>query len=250
MSTYTSFIKLTTISADDMNNNFNHCFAGDWLPLSGATLTTDTTETLDMGSQTDAWNTLYCNNLNIDGEITKAFNLIAEVTLSATASAIEFDGLNGDKDEVYLIVGRIKATTGMATVSLFINEDSNTSNYGRQYLTAQSSAASAFRDTSFNGMSMTYIDGGLTTTSKNAFFSVVLYSKAGNERLGIVESQYRSEGTFVGDTTLIGVIWNNTASTVTTLKFSGSASFEADTNIQIWAKTTTITARSITITET
>jgi len=250
MSTYTSFIKLTTISADDMNNNFNHCFAGDWLPLSGASLTTDTTETLDMGSQTDSWNTLYCNNLNIDGEIKQAFNLIAEVTLSSTVSAIEFTNLDGDKDETWLlnIYTVLSATSTSMQIKMVFNGDSGT-NYCYQQINAQGASLSASRNIRDN-FEVGYTPA--TTTARRMICEGVMYSKTGNERLMISENMTVEESSsYVNILQLFGHIWNNTSSTITSIKiYTDENNFCTNTNIQIWAKTTTITARSITITET
>ena len=260
MSTYTSFIKLTTISADDMNNNFNHCFAGDWLPLSGATLTTDTTETLDIGSQTDAWNTLYCNNLNIDGEVSQCFNMIAEVTLSAPASDIEFSGLNGDQDEVYIINTRIHAntTTSYILYSYLFNGDSG-ANYGMQYIIGSDNTTIAVRlsGNPLNGfMGWNGASGYLTVTAIESYSEMMLYAKTGNERVSISNVLEYGGGTYCGDMMNSGCIWNNTSDTITSIKItavSPSATgdeFGVGTNIQIWAKVSTITSRSITITET
>lgn len=249
MSSYTSFIKLTTISADEMNNNFNHCFSGDWLPLSGATLTTDTTETLDMGSQTDAWNNLYCNNLNIDGEIKNAFNLIAEVTLSSTVSAIEFTNLDGDKDETWLINSYfvLEATTASSNIGYQINGDS-AANYGLQKIDGINGSVSSSRFD--NGTRLVIGRSVGTSASKICYSDAVVYCKSGNDRLSLAQYQTNELGSYVYNTTVIGGIWNNTTDTITNLQIIPYTNLLAGTNIQIWAKTTTITSRSITITET
>jgi hypothetical protein len=248
MSSYTSFIKSTTISADEMNNNFNYIGAGHWIPMSGATLTTDTTETLDIGSQFNRWDTLYVNNLNLDGEISQSFNLIAEVTLNDTSSSIEFDNLNGDQDEVYILRTKIVSDgSGDSDLQMALNNDSS-SNYGYQFLQGIDGAVSAARS-SRAYMLVATAETSISTTTKNSYSEMILYAKTGNERLSLSQVLRSGGGTYIYGHSIWGQVWNDTSNTITSIKLSfPGGKLTTNTNIQLWAKVSTITARDITIT--
>ena len=233
---FTTFTKNTTISAAEITGNFDHIGAGDMLPRGGTSLS-PTTGVYNIGSDSFKWNDVFATNINITGELSQCINLIAETTLSVTASNIEFTGLNGDTDVIYLIRAYIVATTTALEIYAIFNNDSATASYGWQYLIGYGTAVGAGRFTTWDGISLTYT-GSDTTTSNLAYSESIIYAKTGNERLVIVESIDMCDATYIGRIVVKGAIWNNTTSTITSLKIlnSGGVNFAAGTNIQLWAK--------------
>ena len=233
---FTTFTKNTTISAAEITGNFDHIGAGDMLPRGGTSLS-PTTGVYNIGSDSFKWNDVFATNINITGELSQCINLIAETTLSVTASNIEFTGLNGDTDVIYLIRAYIVATTTALEIYAIFNNDSATASYGWQYLIGYGTAVGAGRFTTWDGISLTYT-GPDTTTSNLAYSESIIYAKTGNERLVIVESIDMCDATYIGRIVFKGAIWNNTTSTITSLKIlnSGGVNFAAGTNIQLWAK--------------
>jgi len=237
-----SLTNLTTVKSLDMRDNFDVIGAGSRLPMSSEGVAfANTTGVYDIGSSAFRWNNIFATNLDVTGDITTDNGslevLIAETTLSVTASNIEFTGLNGDTDVIYLIRAYIVATTTALEIYAIFNNDSATANYGWQYLIGYGSAVGAGRFTTWDGISLTYT-GSDTTTSNLAYSESIIYAKTGNERLVIVESIDMCDATYIGRIVVKGAIWNNTTSTITSLKIlnSGGVNFAAGTNIQLWAK--------------
>jgi len=94
MATFTSFKFDTTITAAQMNENFQAVAGGNWLPLGGAQLE-PTGSMYDIGAQGKKWKNVYCNDLHVLGnDSSNCWNVIASVTLSSTALSIDFSGLH------------------------------------------------------------------------------------------------------------------------------------------------------------
>ena len=236
-----SLTNLTTVKSLDMRDNFDVIGAGSRLPMSSEGVAfANTTGVYDIGSSAFRWNNIFATNLDVTGDITTDNGslevLIAETTLSVTASNIEFTGLNGDTDVIYLIRAYIVATTTALEIYAIFNNDSATANYGWQYLIGYGSAVGAGRFTTWDGISLTYT-GSHTTTSNLAYSESIIYAKTGNERLTIDKHSWGG-GTLISDIALYGGIWNNTTSTITSIKIYGSAvnAMGAGTNIQLWAR--------------
>ena len=237
-----SLTNLTTVKSLDMRDNFDVIGAGSRLPMSpeGAAFA-NTTGVYDIGSSAYRWNDIFATNLDITGSITTDNGslevLIAETTLSATASNIEFTGLNGDTDVIYFLRAFIHAatTTNYIVYGLIFNGDSAT-NYGIQTLAGRNVTPSAIRGTGQNYIEYN-ITGYDTTTSIEAWNEMIIYAKTGNERLTIDKHSWGG-GTLISDIALYGGIWNNTTSTITSIKIYGSAvnAMGAGTNIQLWAR--------------
>ena len=92
---YTLLEKGHTVSATDFDNNYKHVGQGHLLPHGGSLLE-ETTGVYDLGSDAYKWNDVHVQNLEIQsgGEVQHCMNLIAETTLTTTATSIEFTGLN------------------------------------------------------------------------------------------------------------------------------------------------------------
>jgi hypothetical protein len=225
---FTIVYKGQTISATDFNDNFYHIAQGNLLPCGGNSLVA-TTGVYDLGSVSYNWNNVHVQNVNLNGELQGAMNLISEVTLTTTSTVIEFTGLNGETDELYEIICNIKGYA-TSTVWMFPNSDSQTNNYGIHYIRGRSTVIDSLRDTSFTGLwiGLSMYD---TSTSKNTKSNSIIYSNSINKT--ILTKMADSVGdTYIRSNPTIGQVWNNSA-ILTSLKFTGY--FDPGTNIQLWA---------------
>ena len=224
---FTIFYPDTTVSAADMNANFQHIGNGNWLPRGGSSLDA-TTGVYDLGSASYPWNNVYVHTLNVSGySNTNSWNMVSSVTLSSTATSVEFTGLSGD---VLRITGNFifssPGTTG-TDYYLYFNGNSST-NYGETGRVNLSGTLYAVKDTSTAGIAFYAYTGGSSS------FEFLLYSKPGFERMLLTKySRLRSTGVVLGDFQT-AMIWNNTSATITSLKFSGPCSLDPGTAIQVW----------------
>jgi hypothetical protein len=240
---YYPFSEGSLTIAEQMMSNYYHIADGSQYPYSvsannGFTLAS---ATYNLGASTSAFQDAHCVSLHISDSVASSdksiWYLIAEETLTDTATSITFSltsGFDGDSCEEYRIFSKFVANTD--TMYCIINGDS-AANYGFQRLTGQSSAAGAFRDTSENKIIVGDVNVN-TGTAKISYSELLLYSKVGNERLGFSNFGALMTGDYVRFIALRGVIWNNTADTITTFKFytSSGAPLLTGTNIQIWGR--------------
>lgn len=231
---WTEFIRYTTISAVEINDNFSLYAEGDKLPRNGSSMDT-TDSTLNLGSITYNWNTLYTNEINIKEELGSVINLMAEVTLSATASEIEFTGLNGNEDDFYIILASFLTDKTGSSCRLVINQDSGT-NYLGQYIigTHTTLSVTALRQTE-SSIYVGYNNRGFTYGS---MFSEIFLNVNSNYPRTI---QLKSSGEMNSSKCIFTYqshVWGNASDTITTLTFYGDVAnmFCAGTNIQIWGR--------------
>jgi hypothetical protein len=225
---FTIVYKGQTISAADFNDNFYHIAQGDFLPRGGNSLEA-TTGVYDLGSVSYKWNNVHVQNVNLNGELQGAMNLISEVTLTTTSTVIEFTGLNGETDQIYeIIVNGIAYATG--TSRLYLNSDSTANNYGYQYIFIKDVSISAQRLSTISGIGiLTNVYDTITAGyGKN---KIICY--ANNTIKLLLSDRNDSVGdTYIRDMYKLSWVWNNSA-TLTSLKFTGH--FDPGTNIQLWA---------------
>lgn len=221
-----------TADATDINANFYHVAQGSRLPMGGNSLEA-TDSVYDLGSSIATWNNLFCENIYINNTITTVdkslWVLEAEVTLSATASSIEFTGLNGDNDSEYRIIGLLKPI-GANDIRFYLNSDSATNNYGQQVITGVSTAVVATRSTSITGFGF---GGG---SSQTIFINVNI--KANNLIKMVLYSLLNLESsTTVSSISDAAAVWNNSA-TLTSMKLLCTTlnNFNPTTNIQLWKR--------------
>jgi hypothetical protein len=213
----------TTASADEVNDNFYALFQGDRLPMTitaGGTLTAASAAG-NIGSATYPWNNLYCGNIYVNSlSVTTPymFSLKAQVTCTTTTSAISFTGLNGDSAEIIKIDANMP-DHGMGYIKIFyINGDSAT-NYYQQNLQYYTSSIG------------TSVIGTTTGINVQSGF-ITIYSKTGKERIVLYDVSWVE----TTNTALhAAAIWNNTASTLTSLKFTGADEYSTGTTFKIWA---------------
>ena len=226
---FTIFYPDTTVSAADMNANFQHIGNGNWLPRGGSSLDA-TTGVYDLGSASYPWNNVYIHTLNVSGySNTNSWNMVSSVTLSSTATSIEFTGLSGD---VLRITGNIlfsspgTLTTG-ADYFFYFNGDSGT-NYGETGRYNATGTLYLAKDTSTAGFAL----GAYTLGSSS--FEYMLYSRTGGERMALAKYCLVRQNGEINIDFQTALIWNNTSATITSFKFSGSFPFDPGTAIQVW----------------
>jgi hypothetical protein len=227
---YTLLEKYHTGSATDLNNDYYHVGQGSLAPRGNASLEL-TTGVYNLGSSAASWNNAYINTINLgSGTVNRCMNMIAEVTLTATASSIEFTGLNGETDVIYEINCDI---VGYASVGVYcyINGDSVTNNYGYQRIQINNTTYNPSRVLSNTGIYLNYLIVG-TTTAKYGKVNLIMYA---NNLLKLVLSKsiFSVGQTYVDELQIFGQVWNNSA-TLTSMKFTGS--FDPGTHIELWAK--------------
>ena len=228
---YTLLEKGHTVSATDFDNNFKHVGQGDLLPRGGTLLET-TDGAYDLGSDSYKWNNVHVQNLEIQsgGEVQHCMNLIAETTLTATASSIEFTGLNGETDEIYEIICNIKGyATG--TMWMYLNSDSQANNYGFQQYYAYGISIGVSRNLSVTAVRIGFV-GYDTTTSLYNKNKMIIYAN-NSIKLFLGEINNNIGDTYIYSCQKWASVWNNSG-TLTSMKFTGS--FDPDTNVQIWSK--------------
>lgn len=240
---FTSFVNSTTTDADDMNENFYFVAQGDRQPftLTAAGSLTAVDATYDLGTSATTWKTVYAQNLNLVS-VTSAnqalWFLLSETTLADTAASIEVTGLNGDVDVEFMILfrGISHATNSAATPRMILEGDSGTT-YGWQLVDGAAGVVSASRATSITSWEYGTVGVPTTTVIGMGFNKSILYAKTGNERTMLNMELRSARGAFVSAVTNRAMIWNNTASTITTIKiFSSTNNFGTNTNLQIWAR--------------
>jgi hypothetical protein len=229
---FTILVNGNPTDASEVNNNFYHVAQGSRLPMGGVSLAA-TTLAYDLGTATAYWNNLFVNNIYANS-ITTAnkilWTLVSEVTLTATASSIEFTGLNGDNDKEYRIIGIFKDAVDL--INCYINGDSATANYGYQYIYGENTVINAARVTSHGGF---YFSGGDGSTGKTCFSDGILQGKTNIPKMFIVSAALHIISTTVYTVVLYDQNYNNIINTITSLKF-GIANMSPNTNIQLWKR--------------
>lgn len=219
------------ISSTETNDNFQFIADGNLLPRTGDSLAANDA-TNDLGTSVFTWQDIHVQNIDVQGSITSTWKMIAETTLSALASKVEFTGLSGDTDEIYNIqIKGVKSTAGTYTGRIHFNGDTANS-YGLQFIRANGGAVDSARSITRNGIDI-IINRGSSTSQGEAW----IYAKSGNERT--VLNTYNDAGilTSILSIKVEGNIWNNTTDEMTTMAIQTTAgSMGTGTNIQIWAK--------------
>ncbi len=236
---YTIITKGTTISAEELNNNFDFLGAGDLMPRTGNSLTADVAGTSNLGDDSYRFKTVYCNDIDMTGEFSKAFNLIAEETVDGTVTTISFSGLSGDTDEVYIVCCHAKISAPAASFRTYLsfNQDTGT-NYGYQLIAGRDAAMNKARTTTSEGIQTNFHYTGITTSAQVSHSDSIIYAKSGHERTSLTDGGENMASDYIERVTLLGNIWNNTADEVTSIVLwnSGGQRFHTGTNVQLWAK--------------
>ena len=235
---FTRFLENHTITASEMNNNFYHCSQGDWLPMGGTDLNY-TSGVYDLGSDTYKWDQVYLQNINISGDLKNTWNFLTSYEINAVntyTARIEFTGLNGDIDQIYLLKGNFVVTSTGDWCQMRINGDSSSS-YGFQRLLHYATTVDSGRNNNNSSFNLLYFSGE-TTTVMNNYFECLFYVKTGIYRMLMGSAIAGCTGKYAGRCTIIDNIWNNTNVTITSLVFdrSGGTNFNTGTSIKIYRK--------------
>jgi hypothetical protein len=143
----------------------------------------------------------------------------AAYTGDVPLSTYTFSNLHGDTDEEYRIVCFLKNASSSASYFGIRPNNVQSTVYGRQYLNANNTTASAARATA------TYMPLNVTAINQNyiLFSDMVLKARSGIVRTALVRSANGISGTTVTEASLMGDSWNNTADEITSLVVYGSA---------------------------
>lgn len=223
-STFTPFVKNTIIEANEMNANFYFVGSGDLLPHGGANLNL-TTSVYNIGSDITPWNTIYCNDIVISSSIQGTLGLISKVTLSATTSRIEFNGLNGDNYAHIMVIGKIKATNNTITgypIKMIFNGDSG-ANYGYYAKTNTSTA---------NFIAVHTLDT-IQAIAYNDLLECYIKTRSGNEKTTFSQSLFSGRNSTAPSHMITVGIWSSDV-TLTSIIFHTDAVFNINTTFYLY----------------
>ncbi len=135
--------------------------------------------------------------------------LVEKKTITANSTTVTFSGLNGDTDEVYLLVGRIKAS---ATGGLVLRPNGATTN-----LTSAQNAVSA--GSNFPGSTSTW--RFLNPNSGDVYsFSATINASKVNNSVAMRRDFFSHAGGYNGSNAILftaGGDWNETSTNITSL---------------------------------
>ncbi len=134
-------------------------------------------------------------------------------TLAAAATSVTISSLDGDTDEIYMLVTRIIGGNATPNIVLLRPNNDSGSNYGCQFLYGENATISASRSVD-TGIRL-YASGN--ALNNLGFCSTILYAKSGYIRTAIGKMSDKISGTTVTDIQILGSSWNNTADNITSL---------------------------------
>jgi hypothetical protein len=163
------------------------------------------------------------------------WQLIYDNTLTSAATQIDITGLDGNRDVVYKLVGRlVNGYNGGANARVCLNYDSiggTVGNYGYQVLTGTSTGVIAAQSTTYTG----YLLSSSSVLSDIGLGELLIYAKSGFIRPALLSSTYGISGTAVGYITTWGWSWNNTADNITSISIVNYANAIAiGSHIELW----------------
>lgn len=226
----------TTADASDVNDNFYHVAQGSRLPMGGNSLAY-TNGAYDLGSASYKWNNLYCNNINVTGNLANTWNKIYSDELASNTTRIEISGLDGDTDINYYLICRFKSPNTTCTYYLTFNGDSSAT-YGYYRIEGSaSSAVYAYRANSQTGIYIGY-NNAITTTSDTTFSNTWIYGKSGFKKPALTNMMISTSETHVGNIMMYAQVWNNTGTITSIQIYSSEASgIQIGSFIELWKTT-------------
>lgn len=148
--------------------------------------------------------------------ITDTWELIGDVTLVAPATQVDFTGLDGDTDEVYLLETIVeKVAIGASTHGIQFNADT-AANYNEQRLEVNGVTASAARGTALVKMQVGLFSGIVDRRAD----SVIIFAKTGALRYISCHSAGQTGGGIAEQ--INSGEWTNTVANVTQISFLSS----------------------------
>lgn len=218
------------IDAEDMNDNFLHIGQGDRLPM-GATSLDNTTSVFNLGSATYVWDNLYCDTLYVYSSMSsngQLWQIESKIVLSATATSIEFTGLNGDNEKEYKIIGRFLGYSN-TSFDLFLNSYSSGS-YGWQHVKGEGAVLTADRTDSADTIYL----GSIDSTTVYNYAICHIFTETGFDRMAFVMSLEKASGTSIGYIIDAAYILNQSTATITSIKIEGN--MRTNTQIELWRR--------------
>lgn len=233
---YYAFTSTSLGNADEVMANFYHIYQGDRLPYTATASGTITASdnTVDLGSSSARWRTLYCNNvLTTIGAITAPYmwSLKSRLVLSGTASSIEFTSLSSIAADFIIDFCQGVFTTATTMLRAYMNNDSASSYYytgftagpaANEYYQYNTATASIIMDNCCNGNFNIVIQHQADSTTVISIHGISLHS--GNRPF--TEAQFN---------------WNGVTGT-SSIKFipmqsAGALSvFQPGTCVNVWGK--------------
>lgn len=141
------------------------------------------------------------------------FVKVFETTLSSPTTTVTISNLDGNTNEVYLLVVKMIGNyAGRTSLRLRPNNDSGT-NYSYQRMQGVDSTAQALRDT---GVSFIVV-GSCDASDERSWSRSILYAKSGQDRTCFVNLAYSIKGTLVPILFPIFYVWDNNADNIISL---------------------------------
>jgi hypothetical protein len=182
---YVKVEQYNTMSSSEMNANFQYIGSGTKLPAQNQDLE-NTNGSLNLGSNTYRWNTLYADNISgstgADTSISNTWTRIETIQVTAATSSIEFSGLNGDTDIMYKIFARSVGNTTATVIFIMNFNNDSSSNYGYHQIEGSGSSSSSIRI-----QNQDYIYFGDSSDNTLSMQEITIYAKTGYERIGNID---------------------------------------------------------------
>lgn len=156
---------------------------------------------------------------NLDGYIHDLQQVVYDSgELGSAQTSITISNLDGDTDQEYELICRfVNGYAGLCNYNLQFNSDSG-SNYGFQYMRAQSTATEALRGTGLPSLGV----GTNDAQNKICLSRAIISAKSGYERTLTFTRTASITGTTVGLIDVYGGVWNNTADNMTSITITAS----------------------------
>ena len=239
---FSPFVPSTTIDPIEMNENFYWCGQGTIYPMGGTRL--GATSGSNLGISTATWNTLHCTHIDFDTKINTSDGtmmcLLAEYTLSATATKVDITGLNGDTDKFYTIMVFQNSADALEVdyLRLYPNGVTTTTEFSICYLYASTTinTVNATDLTAIEGFLLAYPEQGVSTS---AFGCWQLYAATGINRImhGNMVRETRDEA--IGRAEETFQVWHDSTENITSLTFGHGNDIDIDigTRIRLFGRT-------------
>ena len=223
--TFRPAVQGETTSAYYMNGNFEDIAMNNRIPREGVDLDFSDNK-YNLGTRYARWLNTYVVELNVTSFITKCWNNLVDVTLSATSSYTSFEGLNGDDYQDIMILLRLKSKDSTRSEVFLKVNSSTTDSYHHLYVSGKGFVVSRDHNTE-SSTSICYAAPGTSRPTNTSGFSIIHMNTArGHYRNGII---YRIDGST--NTTL------DSAYSMTLKTFSYLSKDDTITSIQIFTDT-------------
>ena len=221
---FTILTNSLTAFANEVMDNFYFIADGHRLPRGAGSMTAQDS-TYDLGSSAVKWKNLYCNNLYVNSSITSStlVTFVAQDFLPTFGGAteVEFTGLNGDSTD-YFFAAEV-GTSSNTGIYMSFNGISGTNYTYRSLLVRHASVGAGIADSVSTAQARILLS--VNTQTSEPYCVGRIYSKTGANRLTISRSCDKGTTNPISSQN-IGV-WDDTTSTITSIKFSADSNYKA-----------------------